>query len=96
MNVVDTLSSLGSPVIALAVGIALGAICFGGLWWTVTQGMRSNHPALWLLLSAMGRLGLVFAGIYLVARDSLTNVLLCLMGLILARTLIVRYFRTAH
>jgi hypothetical protein len=41
-------------------------------------------------------LGLVFAGIYFVARDSLTNVLLCLMGLIIARTLILSYFRTAH
>lgn len=96
MNVIDAFSSLGSSVTALAVGIALGAICFGGLWWTVTKGMRSNNPALWLLLSAMGRLGLVFAGIYFVTRDSLTNVLLCLTGLIIARTLIVRYFRTAH
>lgn len=95
MNVIEALSSFGSPVIALAVGIALGAICFGGLWWTVTQGMRSNNPALWFLLSAMGRLGLVFAGIYLVAHDSLTNVLLCLMGLVIARTVIVRYFRAA-
>jgi len=96
MNVIDAMSSFGSPVVALAVGIALGAICFGGLWWTVTQGMRSNNPALWLLLSAMGRLGMVFAGIYFVARGSLTNVLLCLMGLILARTVIVRYFRAAR
>jgi F1F0 ATPase subunit 2 len=96
MTVIDTVSSFGSSVMALAVGIALGAICFGGLWWTVTQGMRSNNPALWLLLSALGRLGLVFAGIYFLARDSLTNVLLCLTGLLIARTLIVRYFRTAH
>jgi F1F0 ATPase subunit 2 len=96
MNVIATLSGLGSPIMALAAGIVLGAICFGGLWWTVTQGMRSNNPALWLLLSAIGRLGLVFAGIYFVARDNLTNVLLCLMGLIIARTLIVRHFRTAH
>ena len=29
-------------VLALATGVLLGAIFFGGLWWTVQKGFRPN------------------------------------------------------
>jgi F1F0 ATPase subunit 2 len=28
-------------------GLLLGAIFFGGLWWTVRKGVSSKRPALW-------------------------------------------------
>ena len=34
-------------VLALAAGGVLGAIFFGGLWWTVRKGVSSPQPALW-------------------------------------------------
>ena len=81
----------GSVVAALAVGILLGAFCFGSLWWSVSRGMRSSHPALWLVLTSSGRLTLVFGGFYLVARDSLVDALACALGLFMARGVVLRY-----
>jgi len=34
-------------ILALAAGLVLGAIFFGGLWWTVRKGVSSKYPALW-------------------------------------------------
>jgi len=35
-----------APVIgALAIGIFLGALFFGGLWWTVRRGLTVANPA---------------------------------------------------
>jgi F1F0 ATPase subunit 2 len=83
-------------IIPFATGLVLGTFCFGGLWWTVTRGVRSHNPALWLLLSAMGRLALVFAGIYLVARNGLADLLFCLIGFVVSRALVIRYLRAAQ
>ena len=96
MSIVQTALSVGPAILALGLGLVLGMFCFGGLWWTVTLGMHSSNPALWLLLSTMGRLGVVFAGVYLVARDSLTNAFFCLIGLCVARAVVVRYLRIAR
>jgi len=96
MNVVLAALSVGPAILALGLGLVLGVLCFGGLWWTVTLGLRSKNPALWLLLSSMGRLGAVFAGVYLVARNSLTNAVFCLVGLGIARAVVVRYLRVAR
>jgi F1F0 ATPase subunit 2 len=86
--------SAGSAIIALAVGFVLGVFCFGGLWWTVTRGMRSINPALWLVLSSIGRLALVFGGFYLTARNSLINALMCALGLLIARGIVLHRLRT--
>ena len=32
---------------ASAAGLLLGAIFFGGLWFTVRKGVSSQRPALW-------------------------------------------------
>ena len=34
-------------VLAWVAGVVLGAIFFGGLWWTVRKGVSSKRPALW-------------------------------------------------
>jgi F1F0 ATPase subunit 2 len=35
--------------LAGVAGLLLGAIFFGGLWWTVRKGVASSRPALWFL-----------------------------------------------
>ena len=44
-----------SLVLALVTGVLLGAIFFGGLWWTVRKGVSSKRPALWFLGSLLLR-----------------------------------------
>ena len=37
----------------LAAGMVLGLVFFGGLWWTLRQGLASAHPARWFVLSLL-------------------------------------------
>ena len=54
-------------VLALVTGISLGAMFFGGLWWTVQKGVSSKQPALWFLGSLLLRTWLTLDGFYFVA-----------------------------
>ena len=46
---------------ALAAGLLLGAIFFGGLWWTVRKGVSSKRPALWFFGSMLLRMSIALA-----------------------------------
>jgi len=48
--------------LAWLAGGALGAIFFGGLWWTVRKGVSSPQPALWFFGSLLLRMSIVLAG----------------------------------
>lgn len=82
-----------SLLLALVTGISLGAIFFGGLWWTVQKGVSSNQPALWFLGSLLLRTCLALAGFYFVARGRWERLLLCLLGFVAARLVVTRYTR---
>ena len=71
--------------IALAAGAGLGAIFFGGLWWTVRRGLASDRPALWFLGSLLVRMSLVLTGFYFVTEGRWDRLLLSLLGFFLAR-----------
>ena len=81
-------------VLAGVAGLILGAIFFGGLWWSVRQGVSSKHPALWFLGSALVRMSLVLAGFYFIGREHRERLLLCLLGFVIARFLVMRITRT--
>jgi F1F0 ATPase subunit 2 len=78
---------------ALAAGVLLGAIFFGGLWWTVRKGVTAKTPALWFLGSSLLRIGIVLAGFYFVARGDWKKLLLCLLGFLIARVVVLRRTR---
>lgn len=77
-------------VLAAIAGGLLGAIFFGGLWWTVRKSLGSAQPALWLFASLLVRSGVVLAGFYVVAGVDWQRWLACLAGFLVAR-LIVTY-----
>ena len=58
-----------SLALALAAGLLLGAIFFGGLWWTVRKGVSSQQPALWFFGSLLLRMSVALAGFYFVGRE---------------------------
>ena len=82
-------------VVASVTGLVLGAIFFGGLWWSVRQGVSSKHPALWFLGSALVRMCLVMAGFYFIGREHWERLVLCLLGFVIARFLVMRFTRTS-
>ena len=80
--------------LALAAGLLLGAIFFGGLWWTVRKGVLSKSPALWFLGSMLLRMSIVLAGFYFVGRGNWQRLVTCLLGFIIARFIVRRLTRT--
>jgi len=84
-----------SLALALVTGVLLGAIFFGGLWWTVRRGVSSKQPALWFLGSGLLRTGVALGGFYLVARGHWERWLVCLIGFMIARAIVTRLARTA-
>ena len=66
-------------------GVGLGAIFFGGLWWTVRKGVSANQPALWFFASWLLRTGIALAGFYVVGAGHSSRLLACLVGFALSR-----------
>jgi F1F0 ATPase subunit 2 len=87
------MSELFSLAPALAAGLFLGALFFGGLWWTVIRGVPSPRPALWFLGSTLLRMSITLAGFYIVGREDWQRWLLCLLGFVLARLAVKRLTR---
>ncbi len=81
---------------ALAAGILLGTIFFGGLWWTVRKGVTAKHPALWFLGSMLLRTGIALLGFYFVMGDDWMKLLAGLLGFIVARLIVIRLTRVAN
>ena len=78
---------------ALIVGVLLGAVFFGGLWWTVRQGVLSKQPVLWFLGSLLLRMCIVLFGFYFIFGDDWQRLLAGLLGLIIARIIVTRLTR---
>ena len=84
-----------SLALALVTGVLLGAMFFGGLWWTVRKGLSSRQPALWFLGSLLLRTSVALAGFYFIARGHWERLLVCLFGFIIARLIVMRLTRPA-
>ena len=71
--------------LAWAVGTGLGAVFFGGLWWTIRKGVSSRQPALWFFGSLLLRMSITLAGFYVVAGAHWERLVSCLIGFVMAR-----------
>jgi F1F0 ATPase subunit 2 len=80
--------------LSLAAGLMLGAVFFGGLWWTVRKGASSKHPACWFFGSLLLRMGLVLVGLYFVGCGNWQRLVACLLGFVIARVSVLRLTRT--
>ena len=82
-----------SLVVAWVAGGVLGAMFFGGLWWTVRKGVSSPQPALWFVGSLLLRTSLTLAGMYVVSGGQWDRLLPCLLGFVMARLVVTRLTR---
>jgi F1F0 ATPase subunit 2 len=87
------MSDLLILVPSFAAGAALGAIFFGGLWWTVGKGLASPQPALWFFGSMLLRMLVILAGFFLVGGEAWQRWLVCLLGFVIARLAVQRLTR---
>ncbi|MBE3096548.1 MAG: ATP synthase subunit I [Planctomycetes bacterium] len=74
--------------LAGVAGLFLGAMFFGGLWWTVRKGVSSPRPALWFFGSLLLRMSLALIGFYFVGRGHWERLLVCLLGFVMARLVV--------
>ena len=81
--------------LAWAAGGLLGAVFFGGLWWSVRRGLSSTRPALWFIGSLVARTGIVLSGFYLVADGDWRRLLLCLLGFVMMQLCVGRLSRAS-
>ena len=77
-------------VLAWVAGGALGAMFFGGLWWTMQKALASIRPAFWFFGSLLLRMTLALAGFYVVAGGHWQRLLACLLGFVIARLIVTR------
>jgi F1F0 ATPase subunit 2 len=80
-----TMNDLLPLILAAVAGAVLGAIFFGGLWWTVRRALASPRPALWFVTSLLLRMGVALGGFYLLAGGQWRRLLACLAGFFVAR-----------
>ena len=80
-------------VVPLLVGVLLGAVFFGGLWWTVQRAVSARWVALWFFASLLLRTGIVLGGFYLSCGDDWQRWLAALFGFVVARVVVTRVTR---
>jgi F1F0 ATPase subunit 2 len=78
-------------VLVFMAGLALGAMFFLGLWYTVQKATTSKAPALWVLGSFLFRVGIVMLGFYYIGVGNWQKLLVCLAGFIVARFAVTYY-----
>lgn len=77
-------------VMAFIAGILLGTVFFGGLWFTVKKAVTSKYTALWFLASSLVRTGIVLTGFYYITNGDWRRLIICLLGFISARFMVIR------
>lgn len=78
-------------LLVTTAGLMLGVAYFASLWWTIRHGLTSKHPAFLFLASLLLRMGLTLAGFYFIADGRLTLLLMCLLGFVIGRFIMVRF-----
>jgi F1F0 ATPase subunit 2 len=82
-------------LLAWMAGGVLGALFFGGLWWTVRRVVSAKQPALWIFGSLLLRTSAAVAGFYVVSGPHWDRLLSCLLGFVMARLLVTRLTRSS-
>jgi F1F0 ATPase subunit 2 len=88
-----TVSESWLQITALIAGLMLGAIFYGGLWWTVRRSVSSTTLGLWLIGSFALRAIVAVSGFYFVSQGDWRRLLACLLGFVVARIGVTRLTR---
>lgn len=77
--------------IAFFLGVALGGLYFGALWFTVSRLAHTRRPALLMVASLSARLALLLIGFYVILDGAHWDRLLAaLLGFVAVRTVLIR------
>lgn len=78
-------------VAAGIAGIVIGVFFFGGLQWTLRNYLNSSYAGIFLTISMLIRMGFAVVGFYFVGQGEWRQILVCLVGFLISRTLILKF-----
>lgn len=71
-------------------GAGCALFYYGGLWFTLRHVLHARHAALLVVLSFWARTAVVAATIFVLADGRLDRLAVCVVGLLVTRTLLLR------
>lgn len=86
----------GPLLLAFLVGVLVGTVFFGGLWWTIRRALPSNLAGIWFAGSFLVRTAIALAGFYVVGQGDWRRMVCSVAGFLVARLLVVRLTRTVR
>jgi F1F0 ATPase subunit 2 len=86
------MTDVSAITLGLLAGLALGAVFYGGLWWTVLR-LSGKAAGPWLVGSFLLRTLIVLAGFFAVARGPGYGLVACFAGFLAARISVTRFTR---
>lgn len=72
-------------IISFLIGLFLGVLYFGGLYFTTQRFNNAKSPALFMILSFVLRMGVLIAGFYYLSKSGSKNILIGLLAVMLVR-----------
>ncbi len=87
------MSDIMGLVLSAIGGLTIGAIYFGGLWWTLRKTLGTDANVALLPLSLFIRVAICLGGFYLIGAGDPVRILACLAGFIAARFILFRLTR---
>jgi F1F0 ATPase subunit 2 len=79
------MSAVIAVAVGLAVGVVLGLVFFGGLWWTTQRLAGSAQPGILVSVSLLVRVAVLAAGLFLLAQVGSAALLAAVLGLLVTR-----------
>jgi len=86
------MENIGLLILAAIAGCLLGGFYFASLWVTVRQLPTTAWPMRLTVGSLLGRMAVVLMGFFIVMNGSWQRAIACLIGFIVARTILTRYW----
>ena len=75
---------------SVLVGVCLGLVYFGGLWWTITRAQNANRPVMFYLASLLVRTTIALVSLAFILQIGVLSVIAALAGMIAVRMVLVR------
>ena len=79
-------------LVAALLGLGIGVAFFGSLRWVVGRLSRVRTPALWVVGSAVVRIGVVVLAFVLISQGRWQRIVAALAGFVIGRSLALRFW----
>lgn len=86
----DLIRTAGQVAIAAGLGVLLGLAFFGSLRWVVGRLISARWPAIWMLGSAVARIGLMVAALLVIGQGRWERIVAVLAGFLVGRSVAIR------